>query len=140
MIEPSTGAGAERRLGRALQRRRRLHEGLAQFVCILVAVALALLIPRIPVGFTVPGDETKTALLSIGAAIVPFIGIVFSLLFLVVQFGSTTFTPRLNLFRHAPIVWPAFSYFSAVFVFSFVAGQPQAFCTWFANEATSVDV
>lgn len=115
-------AGAAKHgLGRALRRRRRLREGLVQLVYILAGAALALLIPRIPVGFTVPSDETKTALLSIGAAIVPFIGIVFSLLFLVVQFGSTTFTPRLNLFRRAPIVWHAFSYFSAVFVFSFMA-------------------
>lgn len=95
--------------------------GLVQLIYILAAAALALLVPRIPVGFTAPTDEAKTALLSIGAAIVPFIGIVFSLLFLVVQFGSTSFTPRLNLFRYAPIVWHAFSYFSAVFVFSFVA-------------------
>jgi hypothetical protein len=27
--------------------------------------------------------------------------------FIVVQFGSTTFTPRLNLLRDSPIVWPA---------------------------------
>lgn len=92
-----------------------------QLLYVLVAAALALLVPRISAGFTVPGDEMKTALLSIAAAMVPFIGIVFSLLFLVVQFGATTFTPRLNLFRYAPIVWHGFSYFSAVFVFSFAA-------------------
>lgn len=103
-----------------LRRRRRLRTGLAQLVYMLAAAALALIVPRIPVGFTVPGDEVKTMLISIGAAVVPFIGIVFSLLFLVVQFGSTTFTPRLNLFRYAPIVWRSFSYFSAIFAFSFV--------------------
>src|ERR1700733_14743196 len=41
--------------------------------------------------------------------------------FLVDQCGSTTFTPRLNLFRDDPIVWHAFSFFTAVIVFAFTA-------------------
>jgi uncharacterized membrane protein len=60
-------------------------------------------------------------LVAVGAGFVPFIGIVYSMLFLVVQFGSTTFTPRLNLFRDDPIVWHAFSFFTAVIVFAFTA-------------------
>ena len=50
-----------------------------------------------------------------------FIGVVFSLLFLVVQFGTTTFTPRLNLFHSSPIVWHAFGFYTGVLVFAFVA-------------------
>ena len=42
-----------------------------------------------------------------GAATVTFLRVVFSLLFLVVQFGSTTFTPRLTQFQDAPIAWRA---------------------------------
>jgi uncharacterized membrane protein len=60
-------------------------------------------------------------LVAVGAGFVPFIGIVFSLLFLVVEFAATAFTPRLNLFRDAPIVWHAFSFFTAVIAFSFTA-------------------
>jgi uncharacterized membrane protein len=60
-------------------------------------------------------------LVAVGAGFVPFIGFVYSMLFLVVQFGSTTFTPRLNLFRDDPIVWHAFSFFTAVIVFAFTA-------------------
>ena len=60
-------------------------------------------------------------LVAVGAATVTFIGVVFSLLFLVVQFGSTTFTPRLNLFRDAPIVWRAFAYYVGVVVYSLTA-------------------
>ncbi len=60
-------------------------------------------------------------LVAVGAGFVPFIGIVYSMLFLVVQFGSTTFTPRLNLFRDDPLVWHAFSFFTAVIVFAFTA-------------------
>ncbi len=60
-------------------------------------------------------------LLAVGAGTVAFIGIVFSLLFLTVQYSSTAFTPRLNLFRDAPIVWRAFALFTAVVVYSFTA-------------------
>src|SRR5262249_4639468 len=58
---------------------------------------------------------------AVGAATTTFIGIVFSLLFLVVQFGSTAFTPRLNLFRDAPIVWRTFALYTGVVVYSFTA-------------------
>ena len=39
----------------------------------------------------------------------------------VLEFGTTTFTPRLSLFRDAPIVWHAFGYFAGILVFSFTA-------------------
>jgi uncharacterized membrane protein len=45
------------------------------------------------------------------------IALVFSLLFLVMQYGSTTFTPRLTLFRDDPIVWRTSAVFVGVFVF-----------------------
>jgi uncharacterized membrane protein len=61
------------------------------------------------------------ALVAVGTGIVTFIGVVYSLLFLVVQFGTTTFTPRPNVFRDAPIVWHAFGYFAGIMVFSFTA-------------------
>ena len=92
-----------------------------QLIYVLAAIALGLLVPRIPVGFTVASGRAIDSLLAVGAGIVTFIGIVYSLLFLVVQFGSTTFTPRLNLFRDAPIVWHAFGFFTGVLVFSFTA-------------------
>lgn len=60
-------------------------------------------------------------LVAVGAGFVPFIGIVYSMLFVVVQFGSTTFTPRLNLFRDDPIVWHAFSFLTVVIVFALTA-------------------
>ena len=110
-----------RKLGRALRRRRRLRVGITQLVYVLAGVALGLLLPRIPVGFTVPQAEAAQMLFAIGASLVTFIGVVFSLLFLVVQFGSTTFTPRLNLFHSAPIVWHAFAFYTGVLVFAFVA-------------------
>ncbi len=110
-----------RKLGRALRRRRRLRVGVTQLFYILAGVALGLLLPLIPVGFTVPQAGAAQMLFAVGAGLLTFIGVVFSLLFLVVQFGSTTFTPRLNLFHSAPIVWHAFAFYTGVLVFAFVA-------------------
>jgi uncharacterized membrane protein len=92
-----------------------------QLVYVAGAVGLGVVIPRISVGSSVPTSKATEMLVAVGAGFVPFIGIVYSMLFLVVQFGSTTFTPRLNLFRDAPIVWHAFSFFTAVIVFAFTA-------------------
>lgn len=90
--------------------------------------------PHIPVGFTVESTRVTEMLIAVGAAFVPFLGITYSLLFLVVQFGSTTFTPRLNLFRDSAIVWHGFSYFTAVIVFSFTA----AFAVGKAEQTTAL--
>jgi uncharacterized membrane protein len=111
----------QRRVGRALQARRRLRAGIVQLVYVAGGVALGVIIPRISVGSPVPTSKASEMLVAVGAGFVPFIGIVYSMLFLVVQFGSTTFTPRLNLFRDDPIVWHAFSFFTAVIVFAFTA-------------------
>jgi uncharacterized membrane protein len=110
-----------RKLGRGLRRRRRLRVGLTQLCYVAAGLAMGLLIPRIEVWFTVPRAETAQMLFAVGAGVLTFIGVVFSLLFLVVQFGTTTFTPRLNLFHSAPIVWHAFGFYTGVVVFAFVA-------------------
>jgi uncharacterized membrane protein len=92
-----------------------------QVVYILGALGLGLLIPSIGVGATIESRRATEMLVAVGVAFVPFIGIIYSLLFLVVQFGTTTFTPRLNLFRDSPIVWHGFSFFTSVIVFAFTA-------------------
>jgi uncharacterized membrane protein len=130
------GTGAIRKLGRGLRRRRRLRVGITQLFYVAIGVVLGLLVPQIPVGFTVPRVETVQMLLAVGAGLLTFIGVIFSLLFLVVQFGSTTFTPRLNLFYTSPIVWHAFGFYTGVLVFSFVA----AFSTGGAEEVTGLIV
>ena len=108
------------RMGAALRRRRRLRTGLVQGMYTFGSVGLGLLIPQISVG-AIESRRATEMLVAVAAAFVPFIGIVYSLLFLVVQFGTTTFTPRLNLFRDSPIVWHGFSFFTGVIVFSFTA-------------------
>ena len=113
--------GRRRELARVLRRQRRLRAGTLQLLAIVVAFALAFLTPLIHVGFDIPTTRAIEMLVAVGAGTVTFIGIVYSLLFLVVQFGSTTFTPRLNLFRDTPIVWRAFAFYTAVVVYSLTA-------------------
>ena len=113
--------GRRRELARVLRRKRRLRAGTLQLLAIALAFALAFLMPRIHVGFEIPTTRAIEMLIAVGAGTVTFIGIVYSLLFLVVQFGSTTFTPRLNLFRDTPIVWRAFAFYTGVVVYSLTA-------------------
>jgi uncharacterized membrane protein len=114
---------ADRRheLARVLRRKRRLRAGTVQVLGVAAAVALAFLTPQIHVGFDIPTTRATEMLIAVGAGTVAFIGIVFSLLFLVVQFATTTFTPRLSLFRDDPIVWRAFAFYTAVVVYSLTA-------------------
>ena len=119
-----SASGAEGRrheLARVLRRKRRLRADLVQLLAVVVAVGLGFLLPHAEIGYDIPVSEAVPMLVAVGAATVTFIGVVFSLLFLVVQFGSTTFTPRLNLFRDAPIVWRAFAYYVGVVVYSLTA-------------------
>jgi uncharacterized membrane protein len=123
-VDPQPGERRRRpgmRQGAAFRRRRRLRTALVQAIYIFAGVGLGLLVPAISVGATVESRRVTELLVAVGAAFVPFIAIIYSLLFLVVQFSSTTFTPRLNLFRDSPIVWHAFSFFTSVIVFAFTA-------------------
>jgi uncharacterized membrane protein len=129
--ETSGGAYSEappvRALGQALRRHRRLRVGLIQLVFVAAGIALGFLLPRIPVGFSVPRDLTTQMLFAIGAGLLSFLAIVFSLMFLVVQFGSTTYTPRLNLFYTSPRIWYGFGFITGVIVFALTAGYSEVF-------------
>lgn len=104
-----------------MQHRRRFRNGVILLGYILVAIPLGIVLPMLDVGGTMPGDRASQMLFTTGAGVVTFIGVVYSLLFLVVQFGTTTFTPRLNLFRDSAIVAHGFAFFTAVVIFSFTA-------------------
>jgi uncharacterized membrane protein len=110
-----------REIARVLRRKRQLRAGTVQLVAIAVAIGLAFLMPQVHIGVEIPTSRAIEMLVAAGAGTVAFIGIVFSLLFLVVQFGSTAFSPRLNLFRDAPIVWRTFSFYTGVVVYSLTA-------------------
>ncbi|MFC9243109.1 DUF2254 family protein [Streptomyces sp. NPDC057136] len=101
-----------------LRRRRRLRAGLTQLLFVLVGLGLGLAVPGITRGPETPARPVVDMLLATGLGVLGGIAVIFSLLFLVVQWAATTFTPRLTLFRDAPIVWRTFA---------FAVGQ-AAFC------------
>jgi len=79
------------------------------------------------VGFTVPRAETTQMLFAVGAGLLSFLAIAFSLIFLVVQFASTTYTPRLNLFYTSSKIWHGFGFITGVIVFAFAAAYSETF-------------
>jgi len=48
--------------------------------------------------------------------------IVYSLLFLVVQWASSAYSPRLHLFRDHPLVWHSFGFFAGTIVYCIAGG------------------
>ena len=110
------------RLVRSLRRRPRLRAGLVQLAYVAGAVGAAVLAAGIESGPQVNAARTSNLLFAVGGGIISLVAVVFSLLFLTVQFASTTLSPRLNLFRDEPLVWHAFGLFVGVFVFAMTAG------------------
>ncbi|MER8187870.1 DUF2254 family protein [Kitasatospora sp. NPDC094015] len=104
-------------------RRRRLRAGLAQLLGALAGFGLGLLVPRATAGPTVPARPTAELLLGLGLGVLGAVTVVFSLLFLVLQWAATTFTPRLTLFRDAPIVWRTFAFSVGLAVFGVTAAM-----------------
>ena len=109
---------ADRPLGRFARPRRRLRAGLVQLLCALAGLGLGLLLPRITFDSTVASSGVTDALVAVGFGVLGLVTIIFSLLFLVVQWAFTSLSPRLGLFRDDPIVWRTFGFAVGVFVFS----------------------
>ncbi|MFE4258332.1 DUF2254 family protein [Streptomyces sp. NPDC056883] len=102
--------------------RRAMRRDLAQLVCAGAGLALGVLVPRLSVGPQVDAGPVVTLLFTLGFGVISLVSIIYSMLFLVIQFSATTFTPRLGLFRDDPIVWRAFAFTVGVFVFSITSG------------------
>src|SRR5690242_6820035 len=107
-----------RRFGRP---RRRLRAGLVQMLFAVAGLGLGLLLPRITVAPTVASSRVNETLIGVGFGVLGLISIIFSLLFLVVQWAFSSLSPRLNLFRDDPIVWRTFGLAVGIFVFSVTA-------------------
>jgi uncharacterized membrane protein len=110
-----------RDLGRFKRPRRRLRAGLVQLLCVLAGLGLGLLLPQITTDPSVASTRVTQALVTAGFGILGLVSIIFSLLFLVVQWAFGSLSPRLNLFRDDPIVWRTFGVTVGVFVFSITA-------------------
>ena len=94
--------------GRFGRPRRRLRAGLLQLLCAVAGLGLGLLLPRITAEATVASTRVTEALVAVGFGVLGLVSLIFSLLFLVVQWAFTSLSPRLNLFRDDPIVWRTF--------------------------------
>ncbi|WP_426244543.1 DUF2254 family protein [Nocardioides sp. LHG3406-4] len=93
-----------------------------QLLYAAAGLTLGLALPRVRGGPTVKGGQLVEPLFTVGLGVIGVVTIVFSLLFGVVQWSASTFTPRLNLFRDDPLVWRTFAFAIGVFVFSVTAG------------------
>jgi uncharacterized membrane protein len=69
----------------------------------------------------VASSRVTETLIGVGFGVLGLVSIIFSLLFLVVQWAFSSLSPRLNLFRDDPIVWRTFGLAVGVFVFSVTA-------------------
>jgi uncharacterized membrane protein len=112
---------AARQRGRLPRPRRRLRAGLVQLLFALVGLVLGLLLPRLSFESTVVSTRVTEALVAVGFAVLGLVSVIFSLLFLVVQWAFGSLSPRLNLFRDNPIVWRTFGFAVGVFVYSVTA-------------------
>ncbi len=92
-----------------------------QLLFALVGLGRGLLLPRISVAPTVASSRVTDTLIGVGFGVLGLVSIIFSLLFLVVQWAFSSLSPRLNLFRDDPIVWRTFGLAVGVFVFSVTA-------------------
>ncbi len=101
-----------------LRRRPSLRAGVTQLVYIAVGVGLGLLLPTIDLGTRLPSGEVVALLAGSSAGLLALIGIVFALLFLVVQFAASAQSPRLVLFRDEPLVWHALGLVFGVMVYA----------------------
>ncbi|WP_405977523.1 DUF2254 family protein [Streptomyces sp. NBC_00158] len=121
---PARPAARERRRGGGLSRRpeRALRRDLAQLLCAGAGLVLGLLAPLVTAGPPVAAGRVVSVLFTLGFGVVSLVSIIYSMLFLVVQFSANTFTPRLGLFRDEPIVWRAFAFTVGVFVFCITSG------------------
>jgi uncharacterized membrane protein len=90
--------------GRFGRPRRRLRTNLAQLLFAMAGLGLGLLLPRITVAPTVASTRVTEALIGVGSGVLGLVSIIFSLLFLVVQWAFSNLSPRLDLFRDDPIV------------------------------------
>ena len=103
------------------RRRRRMQVNRTQALFTLAGLGLGLLLPRISAGPQASASQVIDMLLTLGFGVLGVTGIIFSLLFLVVQWAHSNFSPRLAQFRNAPIVWRTFAVAVGVAVYSITA-------------------
>jgi uncharacterized membrane protein len=120
---PPTRRSPTRRLLRA---QRRLRAELAQLLCALVGLGLGLVLPRLASEPSMGGSRLVEPLITLGIGVIGVVSLVYALLFGVVQWSASSFTPRLRLFRGDPLVWRTFAFSIGVFVYCATAALASA--------------
>ncbi|WP_435190501.1 DUF2254 family protein [Streptomyces sp. bgisy126] len=121
----ATRSGARRRPRRATPFRRpsrAVRRDLSQLLCAVAGLGLGLAAPLVTGGPQVDAGRVVSVLFTLGFGVIGLVSVIYSLLFLVVQFSASTFTPRLGLFRHEPVVWRTFAFAIGLFVFCVTSG------------------
>jgi uncharacterized membrane protein len=98
-----------------------MRAGLVQLLCAVAGLGLGVVLPRILTQTSVASTRVTETLVAVGFGVLGLVSIIFSLLFLTVQWAFGSLSPRLNLFRDDPIVWRTFGLAIGVFVFSVTA-------------------
>lgn len=111
---------------RLLRARRQLRAELAQLLCALVGLGLGLLLPRLTSEPSIGGSRLVEPLITLGIGVIGVVSLVYSLLFGVVQWSASSFSPRLRLFRGDPLVWRTFAFAIGVFVYCATAALASA--------------
>src|SRR5580693_1204315 len=110
------------RPGRRFTRRHyRLRASLTQLLFVAAGLVAGIFVPKITVSPMVSSGKITDLLFTAGATVISLVTVIYSLLFLVVQWVSGAFSMRLALFRDDPIVWWTFAYAIGLFVFCFTA-------------------
>ncbi|MFD3336658.1 DUF2254 family protein [Streptomyces sp. NPDC058700] len=99
-----------------------MRRDLSQLLCAVTGLGLGLLAPVITAGPQADAGRVVNVLFTLGFGVISLVSIIYSVLFLVVQFSASTFSPRLGLFRQEPIVWRTFALTIGVFVFCVTSG------------------
>jgi uncharacterized membrane protein len=106
---------------RFTRRRHRLRAGLVQLVFVVAGLVAGIFVPKITVSPLVSSGRIVDLLFTAGVTVISLVTVIYSLLFLVVEWVSGAFSMRLALFRNDPIVWRTFAYAIGLFVFCFTA-------------------
>lgn len=103
------------------------HFGVETWAYILFALFLGFAIPQVNIlipGWISPVDKATmtTILSSIASGMITLTGIVFSLVFVLLQFGSVSYSPRITrLFAHSIVLRHSLGIFTGTFLYSLMA-------------------
>src|ERR1700733_6745113 len=106
---------------RFTRRRHRLRAGLSQLLFIVAGLVAGIFVPKITVPPLVTSGRIVDLLFTAGVTVISLVTVIYSLLFVVVQWVSSAFSMRLAFFRNDPIVWWTFAYAIGLFVFCFTS-------------------